>query len=413
MPLMSSPANADSTPNAASRELIGLCVGASFVFVVFTMSGPLVPLMLMDLGASPSLLGLVLSVSAIGSLVVGVPGGLLVKRFGTRLPIIAGGGLVAASTLFLGFYPTIPGLFIGLSLMEVGKIILILGAQAHVGHLGENRDVNLDFGWYSSAAAAGQMIGPSAAGLCIDHIGIVPTWFIMTGLMAATIAFFPFLISGGAGRNDGADPARATDEKKRRTFRRLFNMAGLIAILASFAVLFAMGTHTSFYPVLLREHFGYSATVIGALMSLRGFTSISVRLFMAPLIRVAGGPMPALIAAVFVVGIGIAAIPLCGTIWLLALNALVLGAGIGLAIPLSMAAVTSGVDREDRGMAIGVRLSGNRLAQVLNPAFFGLVAQGFGLSIAFYTGGVLLTLTCLPILLWWARSRTESGQGRQ
>ena len=67
---------------AGTRELLGVCVAAALAFAVFNMAAPLVPLMLLDLNASPGLLGLVISVSALGSLFVGIPGGVLVNVWG-------------------------------------------------------------------------------------------------------------------------------------------------------------------------------------------------------------------------------------------------------------------------------------------------------------------------------------------
>jgi MFS family permease len=70
-----------------------------------------------------------------------------------------------------------------------------------------------------------------------------------------------------------------------------------------------------------------------------------------------------------------------------------------------MATVSEGVPPEDRGIALGIRLTGNRLAQLVNPVFFGLLAQNLGFGPAFITGGVVLLLCALLILGWQSRIR--------
>jgi len=49
------------------REMIGACTGALLDFLVVSMSGLLVPLMALDFGASPATIGVLLSVTSVGS----------------------------------------------------------------------------------------------------------------------------------------------------------------------------------------------------------------------------------------------------------------------------------------------------------------------------------------------------------
>jgi hypothetical protein len=69
------------------------------------------------------------------------------------------------------FFPSIPALFAGPRVLRDRQDPLHPGAQAHIGNLGEDRDLNLDFGWYGMANAIGQLLGPFAAGLVIDRAG--------------------------------------------------------------------------------------------------------------------------------------------------------------------------------------------------------------------------------------------------
>ena len=377
------------------RELLGLCVLVGLAFTAWSMAAPLVPLLLLGLQASPSLLGAIVSVSAGGSLLAAVPAGALMGRWGSTRLMHRAMSLSAAACLFLTFFPSIPGLFFGLAFMEIGKIAFVVGAQAHIGNLGPGRELSLDYGWYGMAAAIGQLAGPFAAGLLIDHAGYAMTWALITAVSTLVIILLPSCISAGAAPAKPSG-AQAVEGQKKKNLRYYLND---YAIIASFAVLFADGARTTFFPVLMTE-FGYSATAIGFFMSLRALVSMSVRGFMGKFIKAVGGKFPALIVSIVLMAIGIGITPFCRGYLALALNAALVGIGLGLALPLSMATVSEGVPPEDRGIALGIRLTGNRLAQLVNPVFFGLLAQNFGFGPAFISGGVVLILCALPIIAW-------------
>jgi MFS family permease len=316
------------------------------------------------------------------------------------------GYLFTVSCVFLAIFPSIAGLFVGLFFLEIGKLLFILGAQAHVSNLGEDRDLNLDFGWYGTAAAVGQMAGPALAGFSIDSAGHRATWVVIAFFMAGTVFAFPRLLYAGTMKQ--ADVPLSGARPKRKGLRYFLSTYALIAILSSFAVIFADGARLTFYPVLLNQ-FGYSASIIGIYMSLRALVSVSVRFFMAWIVRTAGGRFPALILSIIILSLGIGTTPFCRDHAFLIFNAVFVGIGLGLALPLSMATVSEGVRPEDRGVAMGIRLTGNRMAQLINPIFFGLIAQTYGLGVSFVSGGFLLLGAALPILFWWRGEKRRAA----
>lgn len=397
---------ANRRATGAGRQLFGVCAGTVGAFAAFAMCEPLVPLQATAMGASPGLIGLLLSVTAIGSLLAAVPAGAAMQRLGTRPLIVASCLLMAASCLLPILFPTLAAIFLGLALFEIGRIVLIVGAQLHVANLGTGRHSELDFGWYGSAAAIGQTLGPVAAGLLMDRLGYRAAWAGISVLLLMTGAGFLRLISSG--RFDARDTRKIRYTPER--IRRLLNMPALVAILASFIVIFAMGARTAFFPLFMQE-LRYSATLIGAVLSLRALVSVSSRLLMRQFVKMCGGRFPALIVSMASLAVGVGLTPFFrDLVSLLALTVLV-GIGIGFAMPLSMATVADGVRPEDRGVAMGIRLSGNRLAQLANPLLFGLLIQWFGMSTAFWAGGLVLLASTLPVLIWWKQGRLSAGLG--
>jgi MFS family permease len=225
------------------------------------------------------------------------------------------------------------------------------------------------------------MIGPTLAGWTIDHLGHRPAWGVIFGFMIATGLAFAALIGPG---HFTAHPSAGT--RRARRLGELFNVPALVAILASFVVIFTLGARTTFFPVYVRG-LDFSATSIGVLLSVRAAVTLATRLLMRRILILCGGRFPSLLISMTGLAFGVGLTPFCrDAASLMGLSVLV-GVGVGVALPLSMAAVTDGVRPEDRGLAMGVRLSGNRLAQLLNPLLFGLLIHGFGISAAFWVGG--------------------------
>jgi len=392
--------------NPGRHELLFLCICSGFATCVFSMASPLIPLHLVHLQIPPGLIGIIISFSTVGSLLLAVPGGFLINTWGSRLMMQRAGILYTAACVVITVFPGFKGLAAGLFFLEIGKLLFFLGAQSHVGSLGEGRDLNSDFGWYGTAGALGQMAGPAIAGGLIDSVGHRLTWAVISLSMALIIFVFPVRLYSG--KINTADNTGADGNRKKKGIRELVSVYAFIAILASFAVLFADGARLTFYPVMLKQ-FGYTATVIGVYMSLRALTSVSVRFYMPAIVKKAGGRFPALIISIFILAAGIGSTPFCEGHFLLLINSVFVGIGLGLALPLSMATVSEGLKPEDRGVAMGIRLTGNRLAQLINPLFFGIIAQVYSLGAAFISGGFLLFAAVLPILIWWRGEKTKTG----
>jgi len=399
-------------------ELFAVCSIVVATSFVFSMAAPLVPLMAVSLGASPGMLGLLMGVAAIGALLAAIPSGFITRRFGARIPILLAIFLVGASCLSLFIAPIFTNLFFTLTFFELGRTIFTVSSQYHVGGLPGTRDSSVNFGWYGTAAAVGQMIGPTLSGLSIDHLGYRATWLIMAVIVILTGAAVPYLMHKNKRRDGETDTgsrvgAQGTSsaetgsgssrgETDRKQARKMVNSVTLVGILTSFIILFTVGTRKTFYPLYVQE-LGFSASIIGIMLSLRALTSVLTRMMITPATRVLGGRFSTLIICMFALAFGVGSTPLCRSIPTLALNSIFIGLGAGLAFPLSQATVFDSVEPSKRSVAMGVRLSGNRLAELVNPLFFGFLIQYTTLSTAFVFGGIVLFLVTVPILLWWMR----------
>jgi MFS family permease len=388
---------------AKHRELITACLGAMSCFIIVSMSMPLIPLQAVELGASPTLVGLLVGISAFGAIFAAVPAGYFARSYGTRLPLSLASAGMGCCCLFLYLFPSLFNLFVGLTIFNLFRTVFGVSIQSHVGSLRSTGDVSANFGWYGVAIAVGQMIGPTLSGVIIDNISMRLPWLIMAVMSLVMGCLLPFLISSGRwSPTEGEEP-----RSSKVRLRDLMSVATFIGILSSFVIIFALGARRIFYPLFLKD-LGFSASVIGLMMTVRGFVAMFARMATGTVARKFGSRIAILSICLFILAAGIGSTPLCRTAFLLVVNSVIIGVGFGMAMPLSQATVFESAPADQKGIAMGVRMTGNRLAQMSSPLLFGVSIQFGGITSAFWLAGLILFVVSIPVFLWWRKSEGQS-----
>lgn len=377
------------------RNLAFLCATVGAAFIAITLIQPLVPLYASAHGATNAGVGLIIALYSLLPLFLAVPAGMVVDTFGARRLMIIGSLGLAATSLATGIWPGLIVLTIAQTLQGLAQLAVIVAAQAYTASLSTRGGREGNFGWFATFASAGQLVGPLLGGALTDARG-----YGLAFLAAGGLAFLPALLALGLAEKRPAPTASPAASPRGAQIHRLFRDDVIRAsIVASFAVLFAMGARQVFLPLYL-QGLGFSATMIGLLLSLRALCSMAVRPFMPALIRFSGSRFAALTCSMAAAAAGVGLVPWLSAFWSLAISSALVGIGIGLSQPLSMAVVADQTPPGERGLALGVRLTGNRLAQVVNPLFFGLVAQLFGIGPAFWAAGLLLAGSTALMFRW-------------
>lgn len=97
---------------------------------------------------------------------------------------------------------------------------------------------------------------------------------------------------------------------------------------------------------------------------------------------------------------------LSGHFWLLLVAAALTGAAYGMNPPVTVELMARHTKPSERGVAMGMRITSNRLAQVTQPLLFGGVASSASVVAAYPTAGVLLA--GLTIWTWREADRISS-----
>lgn len=375
---------------------------------------PLVPLFSVSLGATPLLVGAIVAVSYFVALLLAIPLGSLVDSLGARKLIGVSTLAYAAAALFVAVFPGFGGLLAAQVILGASHLLFLVSAQTYVASYSEGQSREQNFGLYTSGVSLGQLIGPPLAGLLIDKHGF--EWAFGAAGLTILVAFAAsrFLASSSVTRD--AAGVVTNDHQPRvavnKSLRMLLSGYEIrTALLASCGTLFALAVFGTFVPVYL-EGLSLSATTIGLMLSVRALSSMLVRPFMPLIVKAIGSRHTTLWVMVLATGLGLGPIGFVESVWAIGLFVCLVGVGAGLTQPLTLVIVAENVLPQLRGYAMGVRLTGNRLAQMISPLAIGAVAGAIGFGSAFVATSFVLGLIIFQLKAWGAAARLKLVDAR-
>ena len=356
------------------RRLLALLLLHSVITQVITfVLRPTSAYRAIEVGVSPAWLGALTASFAVVPLVLAVPSGQATDRFGERRVMLVGAVLMTLSGgVFALERGGAAGLVLGSVVLGTGHLLSVVGQQAAVANTAGPGRFDTAFGYYTFAASLGQAIGPALITL-LGGSGALPDtspiFLTATGLGVLLLATTAFL-RVPAGERAGTDASNSG-------MRALLRLPGLLrALLVSCVVLSAVDITLVYLPALGTDH-GLAAGAVGLLLTLRAVASMASRLFLGRLVVFVGRRRLMVVSvALSAVAMAAVAVPLPPV----ALGALVvlMGLGLGVGQPLTMSWLAEVAPAGQRGRAMSLRLTGNRLGQVLIPSTVGLVAAGVG-----------------------------------
>jgi MFS family permease len=348
---------------------------------------PLVALRLDELGASDALIALTVAAYPFFSLFLAIPGGRLVDRIGVVKVLV--GSLIAM--IFIGIGYVVADSPVEILVVQVPNGIVELGVwlalQALVTHAGSGAFLTRQLALFSLAWGVGLAVGPAVGGAVYEAFG-----FELLGVIYAASALgslLSCLLVSYRGSRDEQLVEQQRDKKTLEGMRQIMQHPSVKGvILSSFVALYVQSLRQSFYPLLLERN-GIPVAQIGVLLSIMGITSLLIRVPLPSLLGRQGAGR-VLVWGMWISVVGIAITPWLGSVWLLGLVAIMIGAGYGVNPPITVELMARNTQPEERGLAMGMRVASNRLAQVLQPVVFGALASATSMALAFPATGVLL-----------------------
>jgi MFS family permease len=334
-------------------------------------------------GASPLTVGVMMSLIAALPMMLGVAAGQFIDRTGVRVPMIAGVSILIAAVALPGLVPGVPSLLFSAAGIGAGVMLFQICAQHMVGEMSTDEDRRDNFGWLALGFATSNFIGPTVAGLAIDHFGHDDTFLVFASFALASMLT---LIARRARlthktQSAAGPPRSAWDLMRDAKLRRVFIISGLVASAWDLFV---------FIMPIYGTSIGLKATTIGLILASFAAATFTVRLMLPILSRMLKEwtliTMTCVIALVAYL-----AFPMAHTVPVLSSIAFLLGLGLGATQPTIMALVYSTAPAGRAGEAVGVRTVVLNASHTVLPLVFGGLGTALGSMLpVFWTMSIAL-----------------------
>lgn len=365
----------------------------------------LVPLRARELGASFELIGLIVGAGALLPALASVPMGRVIDRIGARRSYLLGTVVSALLALLLLGVHNPWALLAVHTVLGLPRTLGWIASQNYITGLGRDEDRAAFTGRFSFFTNVGIMVGPLLAGIVSQVAGLR----LAFGLVAAYAAVFA--VSGlFLPRGKVATPAVTRQGAGFRTALQLMKLRGIqVALILTFVRLWNEYVWSAFYPLHLVDG-GIATAVVGTVVFAKGL----VATLLAPTV----GFWCKLTSKenVVAVGLGCAALglvvsPHVDSLPLAYVAAALVGIGAGVSLPMLLGIVSEAAPPQQRGVALGLRMSVNQTAGGVAPLLMGPLVAAVGTVLAFAAGGVV-AVTLLAAALALARRAPSPLQGQ-
>lgn len=338
---------------------------------------PIVSLYADILGASPQIIGLLISSFAILPMLFAIRAGKWVDHYGTKKMVLIGGIGMFISLILPVLFPILPVLFLNQLIIGISQVCVVVSLQKTVGGLPGDPDRLIAI--YTLAGAFGEFLGPLITGFLFDEMGVRWTFSAMAlavvlGLIVCT------KLTKGISTNKKISAGKQK-QPANQTWRMLGQGNLRKALIISGLVLYSKDIFIAYFPVY-GNGVGISPSQIGIIISLLSATAMVVRLMQFRLVHQFGRGQ-IIMTTLIISGIAYLLLPTTGLFSVLILLSIMLGAGLGLGQPLSLVYTMNVSPSERKGEVLGLRLTFNRASQFIAPFIFGAIGTVGGLSTLF------------------------------
>ncbi|WP_271986379.1 MFS transporter [Pseudoclavibacter terrae] len=182
---------------------------------------------------------------------------------------------------------------------------------------------------------------------------------------------------------------------RRPSLREIGRRNGLWrSVAVSAAVLVTVDLLYTFVPLWATER-GVSSVAVGLLLAIRAVVSVFSRIGLSRLVARFGRKTLLLVA----IGCGVAALialPFVGALGAIPVM-VALGIALGLPQPLTMSWVVRITPKSVHGQALGLRMTANRLAQIVLPLAIGTAAGPLGISVILWANAAVLATALIIV----------------
>lgn len=335
-------------------------------------------------GATPFIVGVVMSMLTVIAMLLAVRWGRWVDRVGVRGPMLAGAAAILAAMVLAWAVPRLETLFVVSPLAGSGFFLFHIAAGQAAAVIGRPEDRVRNFGLLALAFSTSGFLGPVLAGFAIDGIGHRGA---MLALSTAALATVVALAARNVETPRHAPAAMA--ERGERHIGDFLRIPGFRLVLIVSGALSMTWDLFAFVIPIHGSQIGLTASTIGIILGAFGAAVFVVRLVL-PLVAHRVDEWRMLIGAMLLSGATLLAFPLVEGVPLLMALAFVLGVGLGGTQPLIMALLYEKAPAGRGAEVLSVRTWLINFSQTSAPLASGALAAALGMLPVFWAMGATL-----------------------
>ncbi|MCL5978547.1 MAG: MFS transporter [Nitrospirae bacterium] len=396
-----------------------LCSTGLFAIFSSTISkSPVLPLFASHLGADPSGVGFVASISAFTGIIASIPAGMLSDRLGRKKMLIFSAVIFSSAPFLYLLVTEIWQLAIIRFYHGLATAVFIPVSMALVSDL-FHKERGEKMGWFSASTLIGRFMAPIVGGTIIGAMVFNPglsykTVYIVCGATGIIVILLASRIPHPDGETQRILNNSRHWKESLKAFKSVISHRGIVITSAVEAsILFAYGTFETFLP-LYAIKIGLSAYEVGILLSSQVITLALTKPVMGRFSDKHGRQPQIFFGAI----IGAACI---GSFALFKSFLPLLG--LSILFGLSLSIVTSATSafiadlsiRETHGSAMGILGSIMDIGHTTGPLISGIIAAYFGFGRAFIGAAAILLAAGIIFRLrqYKLQSRNRKNQSQQ
>lgn len=374
----------------SDRRILVTLLAAIFVALLGVgIVVPIMPLYAEGLGASSTMLGLMVAGFSISRGVLQPIVGGMSDRRGRRRFMLAGLAIYALAGPLYVVAGSVVDLILIRIFQGVGSAMIVPIAMSYVGDLAPDGQEGRVMSKFNIALFSGIGAGPIIGGVFLDNLGTASAFYAMSALAGASLLLVQFVLPPDSGR------AVVDERRLLPTFLAMMHNPRVIGIMgARLSTMIVMVPSMAFLPLLMSDFMDATGAQIGMVIATRTLVNAGLQTPFGRLVDKYDRGRLLLIGSC-IMAAAMLTIPLAGGfVHLLGLFALI---GIGEAVvwPTLGALATEEGRFYGQGSVMGLFNMSMSVGILIGSLGAGTMADRFGIASAFTTVGIVLLVVAV------------------
>jgi MFS family permease len=383
---------------------MGLYLPSALVSIGQGMLAPITPALASAFDVPLGVAAQVLGANLLGRLVLMIPSGYLVDRYGSRAAMLAGPLLIVGCSVVTLVTPTFWLLLAAQFLAGGGSGLWQLGRELIAVDLVASHARGRVMSMFIGLSSAGTAIGPLIGGVLNDVIGFRGV-FAAALVVAIIVLLISFMVA-----DDGKPIVRPAQPAVGlggiNEIDPLFRVTYLLMIFGTLAATLRSTVSTTMLPLYAGAELGFSSSEVGLLLGITGLTNLAV-LGVAGWVSDTWGRKAAVVPAAAIGAMGFLLFPFTTSFIALALNCGLMGVASGFAMGSMTVYTYDIVPAHARGRLQSLRRVIGQTAGTFGPILGGLIASMTAPRTVFWIFAPVLVASALLIGLF---ARESAGK---